>query len=425
MPEKKKLIVSISDIHISDETLSSNVSPKVFDIFYQNVSSRILKENIKELTVILNGDIFEFLRSDKWFDIDYSKRMYNVEILKPNNLMLHSTQIPIQIWEDIKSKPLYKKMMETLVSLKGLVDEMDVIYVCGNHDKFMRKEFNYYFKIEIERMLKEQSIVFTLENSRTIIYLDNTKLIFEHGHASDEENIPVMDILTPAIGDVITIELLSGFLLRIKQHPNDSISKLYDDLVEINNISPLTDAVKFIEFQVNDGRYLSSAIYDEIFLLFKDSILAVTDSAIAKFYTKRKPNLVFFGDIVDHLNNIRTFMNFDSLRFIANIILDKLSKFYNSVDIDKLITENIIGHDIRRYTLPTIIVAGHTHDAKSLGITEGIQYYNTGTFLPVIKRDIGQESFTRFQQLSIFQALVDRDEVLINTDLWHATRKEF
>ncbi|MBI3398311.1 MAG: hypothetical protein HY026_03645 [Deltaproteobacteria bacterium] len=69
------MLVVISDLHFVDETAGKHNLPYgVFeDVFLSDVAALVKdKKEIKEVKILLLGDIVDLLRSEQWFDIGES-----------------------------------------------------------------------------------------------------------------------------------------------------------------------------------------------------------------------------------------------------------------------------------------------------------------------------------------------------------------
>jgi UDP-2,3-diacylglucosamine pyrophosphatase LpxH len=71
------MLVFISDLHFVDGTAGEhNLSPQAFEYFFEDLVSIAGKPSnkIKEIKIVLLGDIFDLLRTEKWFLFDENQR---------------------------------------------------------------------------------------------------------------------------------------------------------------------------------------------------------------------------------------------------------------------------------------------------------------------------------------------------------------
>ena len=79
------MLVAISDIHLQDTTLSGlphsmNVPARAFELFFEHVAASARHNSAREIIILLNGDVFDFLRTERWFINGFTERPYKLPI---------------------------------------------------------------------------------------------------------------------------------------------------------------------------------------------------------------------------------------------------------------------------------------------------------------------------------------------------------
>ena len=71
------MLVFISDLHFVDGTAGEhNLSPRAFEYFFEDLAAIAAKpsNDIKEIKIVLLGDIFDLLRTENWFGYPADER---------------------------------------------------------------------------------------------------------------------------------------------------------------------------------------------------------------------------------------------------------------------------------------------------------------------------------------------------------------
>lgn len=74
------MLIILSDLHFSDGSTSSNVVKEVFSqVLFPEILLRANSDQrkIEEVHLVLSGDIFDIVRTDKWLKIEEAKRPWN------------------------------------------------------------------------------------------------------------------------------------------------------------------------------------------------------------------------------------------------------------------------------------------------------------------------------------------------------------
>jgi UDP-2,3-diacylglucosamine pyrophosphatase LpxH len=136
------MLIILSDLHFSDETTASNVEKEVFsEIMFPEIRARVSSQdkNVEEINIILLGDIFDIVRTDKWLKIDKDKRPWNGALhplygvnTDPDVEKAYNT-----ILTDILKNESCQAFILEIVKLSAAIPDIPVkvTYVLGNHDR--------------------------------------------------------------------------------------------------------------------------------------------------------------------------------------------------------------------------------------------------------------------------------------------------
>ena len=110
-----RLCVSISDIHLTDGTVGlQNLGQSTWGAFYATILQRCIKYKIKELLLVLDGDIIDMIRSSRWAE----NGIYPWERQRQKKF----SEIVNQIINDIVDKE-HKDFFDWLKNLPGNLEQ--------------------------------------------------------------------------------------------------------------------------------------------------------------------------------------------------------------------------------------------------------------------------------------------------------------
>ena len=123
------MLVFVSDLHFVDETAGKhNVPATAFELVLKNLASHAEKAKSKEVKLVLLGDIFDLLRTEKWFEVPVNERPWG-------DKRGEMEKKAMEIFDDIAKKN--KDTFELFRAMKDRFKSMDtdIIYIPGNHDR--------------------------------------------------------------------------------------------------------------------------------------------------------------------------------------------------------------------------------------------------------------------------------------------------
>lgn len=451
------MLVIFSDIHLTDESTAINVNPEAFTkILQKEIELCTAKNEAKEISIILNGDIFDFVRTDYWLKINKSERPWNGSLDNKTAMNSNSAEMDIhygRILDDIMltgSGKAFISMLNSLCKKFSSKIPFRIIYIIGNHDRILNTSLNLKSKITgYLSSCNDSSVTFTNE------YLNEPEysVLCRHGHEWDSANYGYelfkyinnaddyiarfhRDIYKlQTIGEVITSELMSGIIWRVGKNISDK--NFITSLKDLNNIRPVSDTFLWLYWY---GVTVSSKNKKILLNAFRDSLREMLNTDLAKLWDNIKPELwLFKGDITDRFQQMLSLtedLNFDSINKYVEIfkLFDKIFGS-NRDEFSEGALREFNDKYIKKKDLQYIIY-GHTHEAKQdyfSGNKDGNvkMYINSGTFLPYIQRTNDKKSFASAYQMTmifIYRRDEDMDNKIPNKyptmELWNGIKRK-
>lgn len=270
------MLVIISDLHLTDGTSGTTISERAFKIFRERLREMTYEASwrkdgsylpIKQIDLLLLGDILDIIRSSKWLDdsvrpwdnsqgATFIEKIHNInteilsknepafEILRglnSNNNSLRITLPPVDDTGNV-AKIGYKPEAEGRIPV-----EVKIHYMVGNHDWFYHLEGEDYNKIRLSvveamGLANDPNKPFAhdpAESELISTVLDTHDVFARHGDIYDPFNYEGNRDST-SLGDAIVIELLNRFPAEVRRRLGDQLPKeCLDGLNEIDNVRPL------------------------------------------------------------------------------------------------------------------------------------------------------------------------------------------
>jgi len=459
------MLIIISDLHISDESTATNVHPTAFDLLCKEISTVVKgKEDIKEIRIVLLGDIFDLVRTDYWLrkNIPMSERPWGGTLDNKTGMNDNADIIEKQ-FQDILNDVLNTQSAKALIKMLNDVSKNNsniytkVTYLIGNHDRV----FNNYESLK--NKVRTELVDVTKNNTQNdlveflnILYTPEYGVQARHGHEWDENCHGwhfLTNVLQPgleigrfdrtvynvmALGEVITAELMGGIVYRASQKIDDPV--FIGNLKDANNVRPMTDVFLWLEWF---GRNLSSDKKKIILDALKDSIDGVLQSTLAMQWDKLVKEIwIFKGDLTDRLKQLSNYMknkSFDDIRNTLMVGVDIFTFFEKIFGTEKKdgyvdgAKQEFDGNGVDKSI--QYILYGHTHDARNdyfSGNTEGNvkMYINTGTYLPLIERTLNKKDFASSHRMTMVyfyrndEDMSGRADKGPSLDLWNGLKRK-
>jgi len=455
------MLVIISDLHLTDGTTARNVHGSAFELLSDEIQSAIRKKgDIRELRLVLLGDVFDLVRTDYWIrqGIGDADRPWGGTIDPRTGMNSRSEKIGGQfaeILEDVLREPSTVAFLETVNDLLARAETASLstrlTYVVGNHDRVLwnfqslRESVRRRFPAVTHNGAFPDRFEFL-----TVLHAPEYGVIARHGHEWDDTCHGwkfLNSVLRPgagvgrfdqdaytvmAIGEVITAELMSGLIARAQREPE--LAPVIDRLMDLNNVRPLIRAVEWMRWFVR-GPY-SEEQRAALLRCAKEATRGVIESSFAREWKKLSRSFwIFRGDAVDRLEQFLGAiggLDFEEVGTIvrivewcANLLGGKRDDFMEGAREEWTWP----GHEGIQYVL-----YGHTHLAKNCYFSAGLDgrvrmYINTGTYLPYV-RQVEGGGFAAAHQMTLASFYRDDEDKDSRSgpgptlDLWNGIRRK-
>lgn len=377
------MLVTISDLHLNDGTVCKQTPQSSSKLFFDNVKVQAEKARIRKdgsivpldhIDVVMNGDIFDFIRSDTWFKNNV--RPWDAPyLIKPTveeicNDIIKNNEEFLSVFRDSSENGI-------LLDGDQKPTPVRIFYMVGNHDWFLYGAYVPYNNIR-------QSVIdafglcqidFPWElNEDFKLYgtcMDHGVYI-RHGDKYDEYNYhSFLGRKASSIGDAIALELVTGFpnlvlkLIRTEYGSDEITEEFIKAIEELDNIRPSTMVPVYIN---NIIKHMTPKKHQKLVKrAFKMCMKNVKNSGIFKEVSKQKFFLTLKLRILQIISNIAP----AQLVRIVSKIMSITSNVYQKVAA----SEKYIREGRCKY-----VVYGHTHSKDMKGIGKNQIYFNSATW---------------------------------------------
>jgi UDP-2,3-diacylglucosamine pyrophosphatase LpxH len=430
------MIVFISDLHFVDGSAGEhNVPTEAFHIFFEDIgwtAERLRKRGgqVEEIKIVFLGDIFDVIRTEKWFSIPISERPWG------------SNEKKIESHTNMLFDEITSRNQDTFSLLSGKLEgkysfqiEPERIYIPGNHDRLCNKYKSLRKKVRKNLGIPSSDTPF--EHS----FIDVDYGVFaRHGHEFDKFNYEGGtsynhdDYMRVPIGDTITTELLAKLPWQIMQHPAVKNLKkgeqpaLRRNLQEIENVRPFSATLEWLLYQVKNNLSIKEAIEDSVDEVVKE----FNKLRFVKKWYEHHDKWDNFMDKADQIQSVLFLLEKFKI-FPSEKLLPLLAKVKNRLArddyLEAALKENALVGDGRI----NYIVYGHTHEPRIVPLRrentpngpKDDVYLNTGTWRTRYHRCKEGLGFTGWKNLTylVFYRKEERDSDLPAFETWTGTLK--
>ncbi len=264
------MLVFISDLHFVDGSAGRhNINPRAFDYFFDDLVAIVGKESntIKEIKLVLLGDVFDLLRTEKWFPFPENERPWGYDEAAVEN---HANEILAAILTYRENDQTFRTIRDGVQGLKDrcqqfarcrLESDPRLFYIPGNHDRLVNK----YSSLRVE-VCKCLGIPLDQHNPAEPFpheYEDLRYGVFaRHGHEFDIFNYEsgasytMPDYERVPIGDPMTTELVArlpyeaDLYLHGQGMSEAERQPIKARLQEIENVRPLSATIEWLLYRV-------------------------------------------------------------------------------------------------------------------------------------------------------------------------------
>jgi UDP-2,3-diacylglucosamine pyrophosphatase LpxH len=268
------MLVFISDLHFVDGSAGEhNLSHRAFEYFFEDVAAIAAKpsNDIKEIKIVLLGDIFDLLRTEGWFDYPLDERPWGA---KESAIEVHALTLFDAITDHPENRQTFQIFRQGVADLKdkGRLDsDTSLIYLPGNHDRLCNRTQRLRQKVcdclGIPAATQDPADPFPPT------FTDPDYGVFaRHGHEYDKFNYEGgtdyawEDYQRVPIGDPITTELVARLPYTLARRLGNAPNKptIIRNFQEIENVRPLSAVIEWLLYQVRQDRRLKEIIEDSV-----------------------------------------------------------------------------------------------------------------------------------------------------------------
>ena len=411
------MLVFISDLHFVDGTAGEhNLSSRAFEYFFDDLAAIAKKASnkIKEIKLVFLGDIFDLLRTEKWFDYPVDERPWGTqEQAIETNAQTIFDAIKNHAEND-KSFQIVRQGIPNLQARCNLQSAPTVIYLPGNHDRLCNRYVS--LRKEVCDTLGIPLLQHDPADPFSHSFQDSAHGVFaRHGHEYDKYNYEggssytLADYQRVPIGDPITTELVARLPYELAQRiaPIQWLTpvekkNIIRNFQEIENVRPVSATVEWLLYQVRQERRIKEIV--------EDAVQAVVDYfdnlAFVKKWYERHDKWTEWLDEADKIQALLFLLrNFKIYRTeqLWKLAL-KAEEYFSKDDLLEAAPREYEHLDSRiRY-----VVYGHTHDPLVAAIRsfpgdpfplEQV-YLNTGTWRGRFYRTTQDNSFIGWKNMT-------------------------
>lgn len=432
------MLVFISDLHFVDGTAGEhNLPAQAFKGVFNDLAEHARKAKAKDIKIIFLGDIFDLLRTEKWFDPN----------IKEDARPWGTNETKIEINAKNILQEIISKNKDTFDFLKGNLKELvkfevepERIYIPGNHDRLCNKYESLREIIRENLNIKDKKAGENFDHSYLI---PEYGVLARHGHEFDvynyeagEEDYNSFDAhITIPIGDPITTELVAKIPWEIKRRLEKinnkrkknklPVDQIYRNFQDIENVRPMSAVVDWLFYQVQTQDDTIKKVVEEAI----ESVIKEFDalSYILQWYDKHDK----WYTLLDEADRIQIFLG-----ALRRFKFDQKDRILSVIERVKDIFSNDDKHvkaAIRDCSVPAnvrYVVYGHTHEPmqKALRVSGETQqiYFNTGTWRARHRRCDQGEGFITWKNLTyvIFYSPEESGKPHPTSETWTGTLKE-
>lgn len=401
------MFIVMSDLHFADSHSLSvggryfnhNLPPEVYRAFFLEIAEFIRYDNIKEIDLVLAGDIFEITRSALWFKDRLRPYAHNDEVTDGSDLEKRICEI----MDAIAADPRVSATLNIFRNLSRIFQRpVKIHFIPGNHDRLCNSSKRLRHRVRGFLGMKASDLPF----DNQFIHPTNrdTKLLIRHGHEYDPANFGVNlkkwpEIPTfidpdyyamPVFGDVVTVEIAAKLPILFKEVYSDDkiqesevLNALFQRLIDFDNVRPPNALINFLFSTPGLTKKEVWRLTEPVFLKMLDDLAVSPDTIHQMTDFARLKGLSAAG--VRSALNLRLWRR--GLPFwLFKGLLAPISRGSKIGDQSAIILKE---ECLRQEQSPIrCIVSGHTHNplVELMKVDKGREtyYINTGTFRNVI-----------------------------------------
>lgn len=414
------MIIVMSDLHFADSSFLSigeqhfnhNLPPEVYRAFFNEIGEFIRHDNIKDIDLVLAGDIFEITRSALWLKDSLRPYAHNDQVTEGSALEARISEIMDAIATD-------QRVSATLDLFRNLSTQLRrpvrIHYIPGNHDRLLNASQRVRNRTRSFLGIEPSDLAF--DNQYLHQANGETKLLIRHGHEYDPANFGVdvskwLVIPTlidksfydrPSFGDIVTSEIAAKLPILFKQYyteesilEDEDLSVMFQRLIDFDNVRPANALINFL-FST------PGLTMREVWRLIEPVFVKMLDDLALAPEIRRQ--MIAFGGLAGFSSAslkalLKTRLWRRGLPFcMVKTLLAPISRRSKIGDQSNI----ILKEECLREANSAIrcIVSGHTHNplVQLMKVEKGVEtyYINSGTFRNVITTTPSLRDFGRLR----------------------------
>lgn len=442
------MLVVVSDLHLTDGTSGETIGKGAFRVFENRLRDMAYDASwryggkyrpIKEVHLVLLGDILDVIRSAKWLESDtprpWDDDPRNPALIKKvetiTEAILSHNKESIALLEGLRAR---KTITLPPATPKGGVQKVgweptarnrvpvtiNIYYMVGNHDWLFHVDGAGYGPVR-QKIVQ----VMGLSNSPTKPFPHSLEEVPELLDVCEKHDVYVRhgDIFDPfnfekhrdtsSLGDAIVIELLNRFPLEVKEKLERTLPQAcLDGLKEIDNVRPLLVVPVWV-----DGLLRRTCKEEAQIKAVKKIWDDLVDHFLGLAFVRKHDSWVRPLDLVDRLEIALKFSQGLSFHKVSNLVswINETLGGKDEPFFRNALTEAAFKNQRARY-----VVYGHTHHPEIVPLdisfggerAIGQMYLNSGTWRRVhelAQRNPKEEEFLGYHVMT-YLAFYQSDE---------------
>jgi UDP-2,3-diacylglucosamine pyrophosphatase LpxH len=405
------------------------LDPEIFrDTFMElarqtKIAVQHLSDEDLEIKIVLLGDIFDVIRTEKWFISSSKDKSANIDL---ENRPWGGTNKKTEMIADDILMNIIKENHDIISILSGkewkklgFPKRPEIIYIPGNHDRLC----NVYPSMRKQVIDALELHVISETDTFPNVYKNEKHGVFaRHGHELDPFNFegdfdnPLAYWHIP-IGDVIAAEIASklpivvGEKLKETTLPKDDIVQICNNFRNLFDVRPVSSIIPWLSFQVKRYEKYGSTVQNAINSAFRQIGEEFMDIPFVKEWIKKHDHFwhpLDNGDKVQLLGSILKTFDITNSEWKLKLF-DKWETIKELWGEDKYLKGAINDLAVLSETFQYVLY-GHTHDPFKQTIdifnenekTKQIErvYINTGTWRPCYHQSLNENGFSKWNNLT-------------------------
>lgn len=386
------MLVFLSDVHLTDGSSGTTIDPRAFNKFcriLEDVIGDTKESNIKNLEIVLLGDIFDVIRSDMWIrkDNDDPKKPVRPWSTATEtdrggwNLQRYTEEIVAKItgWDNNVVAIGYLKKFQEHCTKLGV--KVELFYLIGNHDWLINRYAST--RQGIATFLGMPDPQFYARNRFPYEWVfEGYGILARHGDYYDPLNYEG-DRDASSFGDAIVIDLLNKFPRAVEDDPLLGKDKdLVNKLKEIDNVRPLLEIPAWIQGICN----YKQGVEQRVHAIWNDLVDKFFKIKFVKDHDRLGPDIIDFLQMAMRLSSGFSFSGLQKIlgHWAVRNLYRKADDYRRFAYNEAPLKNNLV-----RY-----VVYGHTHHTEQAPLdivpipNDGViekAYFNSGTWRKVFE----------------------------------------